>query len=217
MKFSEWKSFIIKNKGIDYDGVYGRQCVDLVNHYADKVLGISGCFYGLSYAYEIYTKYSQLSKLNKNFKRIDVNARGEYPKLGDVIVWSKAKNGYAGHTAVCLNGDRTGFTVLEQNYDGKGGIRTYKYSYRLVKGWLRPNNQTNIKEVKKTMSKYGNADMLSAQYTYSDSLLRNRIGSVGKGEGVYFEGSGSGNDIIVYQCGSYYKAGFVKGGTVKRR
>lgn len=217
MKFSEWKSFIIKNKGIDYDGVYGRQCVDLVNHYADKVLGISGCFYGLSYAYEIYTKYGQLSKLNKNFKRIDVNARGEYPELGDVIVWSKAKNGYAGHTAVCLNGDRTGFTVLEQNYDGKGGIRTYKYSYRLVKGWLRPNNQTNIKEVKKTVAKYGNADMLSAQNVFSDSLLKNKIGSVSKGEGVYFEGKGSGNDIIVYQCGSYYKAGFVKGGTVKRR
>ena len=66
------------------------------------------------------------------------------------------------------------------------------------------------------MSKYGNATMKSAQSVYSDSLLKNKIGSVGNGEGVYFEGSGSGNDIVIYQCGNYYKAGFVKGGTVKK-
>ena len=68
----------------------------------------------------------------------------------------------------------------------------------------------------KKVSRYGNATMKSAQSVYSDSLLKNKIGSVGNGEGVYFEGSGSGNDIIVYQCGNYYKAGFVKGGTVKK-
>ena len=127
MKLNEWVSTIKKYGGIDYDGVYGRQCVDLVNHYANKVLGISGCFYGLNYAYEIYTKYPNLPKLYKNFKRIDVNARGEYPQRGDVIVWSKAKNGYAGHTAVCLSGDKNGFTVFEQNYNGRGGIREYRY------------------------------------------------------------------------------------------
>lgn len=216
MKLNEWVSTIKKYGGIDYDGVYGRQCVDLVNHYASKVLGISGCFYGLNYAYEIYTKYPSLPKINKNFKRIDVNARGEYPQRGDVIVWSKAKNGYAGHTAVCLSGDKNGFTVFEQNYNGRGGIREYRYSYRQVSGWLRPYNQNNIKEEVKKVSRYGNATMKSAQSVYSDSLLKNKIGSVGNGEGVYFEGSGSGNDIVIYQCGSYYKAGFVKGGTVKK-
>lgn len=216
MKLNEWVSTIKKYGGIDYDGVYGRQCVDLVNHYADKVLGIKGCFYGLNYAYEIYTKYNQLSKLNKNFKQINVYARGEYPQRGDVIVWNKAKNGYAGHTAVCLSCDKNGFTVFEQNYNGRGGIRESRYGYSQVSGWLRPYNQTNIKEEVKKVSKYGNATMKSAQSVYSDSLLKNKIGSVGKGEGVYFEGSGSGNDIVIYQCGSYYKAGFVKGGTVKK-
>ena len=66
------------------------------------------------------------------------------------------------------------------------------------------------------MSRSATATLTSAQSVYSDSLLKNKIGSVGNGEGVYFEGSGSGNDIIVYQCGSYYKVGFVKGGTVKK-
>lgn len=213
MKFSEWLSFVKKNSGIDYDGSYGRQCVDLVQHYAEKVLGVSGAFYGLNYAYEIYTKYSKLEKINKNFKLIDAEAPGEYPKKGDVIVWSKKKNGHAGHTAVCLSGDKDGFTVFEQNHDGKGSIREHHYSYSLVNGWLRPNNQTNLKEI---VRQYGNAKMKSAQTVYADSELQIEIGSVGNGEGVYFEGSGSGNDIIVYQCGSYYKAGFVKGGTVKK-
>ena len=44
MKFDE---YVKRNLGkkIDYDGLYGVQCVDLVNDYADKVLGIKGCFY----------------------------------------------------------------------------------------------------------------------------------------------------------------------------
>lgn len=212
MKFSEWLSFVKKNGGIDYDGSYGRQCVDLVQHYAEKVLGVSGAFYGLNYAYEIYTKYSKLEKINKNFKLIDAEAPGEYPKKGDVIVWSKKKNGYAGHTAVCLSGDKDGFTVFEQNHDGKGSIREHRYSYSLVNGWLRPNNQTNLKEVTNV---YGNAKMKSAQTVYADSDLEMKVGSVDKNERVYYEGVGEGNSIIVYRTAKGYKCGFVKGNSVE--
>lgn len=208
MNFSSWIEFVKKNGGIDYDGSYGRQCVDLVQHYAEKVLGISGAFYGLNYAYEIYTKYGKLNKIKKNFKLIDAEAPGEYPKKGDVIVWSKKKNGYAGHTAVCLSGDSTGFTVFEQNYDGKGGIREHKYTYSLVNGWLRPNNQTNLKEAVK---QYGNATINSYQSVYSDSLLTNKIGSISANERVYYEGCGGNNSIIVYKISNGYKCGFIKG------
>lgn len=212
MKFSEWLSFVKKNGGIDYDGSYGRQCVDLVQHYAEKVLGVSGAFYGLNYAYEIYTKYSKLEKINKNFKLIDAEAPGEYPKKGDVIVWSKKKNGYAGHTAVCLSGDKDGFTVFEQNHDGNGSIREHRYTYSLVNGWLRPNNQTNLKEVTNV---YGNAKMKSAQTVYADSDLEMKVGSVDKNERVYYEGVGEGNSIIVYRTAKGYKCGFVKGNSVE--
>lgn len=212
MRFSEWLSFVKKNGGIDYDGSYGRQCVDLVQHYAEKVLGVSGAFYGLNYAYEIYTKYSKLEKINKNFKLIDAEAPGEYPKKGDVIVWSKKKNGYAGHTAVCLSGDKDGFTVFEQNHDGNGSIREHRYTYSLVNGWLRPNNQTNLKEVSNV---YGNAKMKSAQTVYADSDLEMKVGSVDKNERVYYEGVGEGNSIIVYRTAKGYKCGFVKGNSVE--
>ena len=218
MKLNEWKQAVKNSKGVDYDKNYGKQCVDLVNDFANRVLGIKDCFYGLTYAYEIYTRYSSISKINTNFSRINVNAPGEYPKVGDVIVWGKEKNGYAGHTAVCIeNGSTDGFKVFEQNYDGKGGIREYTYSgYKNVSGWLRPKNQSNIKEEVKKAAKYGNAYMLSAQNVYCDSLLMTKIGSVSKDEGVYLDGSGSGNDQIVYRCGNYYKTGYVKGGTVKK-
>lgn len=214
MKFNEWVQWVKNNGGIDYDGAYGRQCVDLAQHYADKVLGISGAFFNLNYAYEIYTNYSKLPKIKNNFKLIDATVHGEYPKRGDVVVWSKKKNGYAGHVAICLSGDETGFTVFEQNYDGKGSIREHKYSYSLVNGWLRPYNQANLVE---PVGSYGNAYMLSDQAVYSDSSLTDRIGSVNKNEGVYLEGTGNGNSIIVYQCGENYKTGFVKGGTVKKK
>ncbi len=209
MKINEWMNFVKKNNGIDYDGAYGRQCVDLVQHYADRVLGIAGAFYGLDYAYEIYTNYSQLPKIKDNFKLIDATVPGEYPKRGDVVVWSKKINGYAGHTAVCLNGDNMGFTVFEQNYDGKGSIREHKYSYSLVNGWLRPYNQTNLTVVNDS---YGNAEMKSAQTVYAESTLQTKIGSVDKNERVYYAGTGDGRPIIIYRFdnNNHYKSGFVK-------
>lgn len=206
MKFNDWKEWVKKNGGIDYDGSYGKQCVDLVQHYAEKVLDIQGAFYGLTYAYEMYTNYGNLPKINNNFKLIDAEKPGEYPQKGDVVVWSKKKNGYAGHAAVCLSGDNTGFTVFEQNYDGKGGIREHKYSYSLVNGWLRPKNQTNLKEV---IDLYGNAKMKSAQTVYADSDLEMEVGSVSKNERVYYEGQGENHPIIVYRTDKGYKCGFV--------
>ena len=67
MTLNEWKQAVKNSKGVDYDGLYGRQCVDLVNDFANRVLGIKDCFYGLTYAYEIYTKYPSLTKINSNF------------------------------------------------------------------------------------------------------------------------------------------------------
>lgn len=212
MKLSEWKESVKKSKGVDYDKMYGKQCVDLVNDFANRVLGIKDCFYGLTYAYEIYTKYSSLAKINSNFTRINVNAPGEYPKVGDVVVWGKDKNGYAGHTAVCVeNGSTDGFTVFEQNYDGKGSIREYKYLYKYVSGWLRPKNQANLKELTKP---YGNAKMKSAQTVYADSDLELRVGSVSKNERVYYEGEGENHPIIVYRTSKGYKCGFVASNSV---
>ena len=134
-------AFIAKYKtGVDYDGAYGKQCVDYVNAYAKEVLGIPDTFYGqgIQYAYQVYTNYENLPRVKPHFIRV-ANAKSNYPSKGDVVIWSKERNGYAGHIAVVLGATEHTLTVAEQNYDGRGGVRTHTYpNYNFVLGWLTP-------------------------------------------------------------------------------
>ena len=63
---------------------------------------------------------------------------------------------------------------------------------------------------------YGNAKMKSAQNAYCDSDLTEKIGSVGKGERVYYLGTGEGRPMISYQTSRGYKVGFVAKDSVIR-
>ena len=136
-------AFLKKYKtGVDYDGAYGKQCVDYVNAYARDVLGIRNAFYaqGIQYAYQVYTDYARLPTVSKYFTRV-ANAKSNFPHRGDVIVWAKERNGYAGHIAVVLDATEHTIRVAEQNYDGKGSVREYTYpNYTYVLGWLTPKN-----------------------------------------------------------------------------
>lgn len=131
-------------RGVDYDGCYGKQCVDYVNQYAKEVLEIKDAFYGqgIRYAYQVFSDFEKLPRVKENFTRIANNTKTlNYPEAGDVVVWSKERNGYAGHIAVVLRADAHSLTVAEQNYDGKGSVRSYTYpNYNFVLGWLRPKN-----------------------------------------------------------------------------
>ena len=129
--------------GVDYDGAYGKQCVDYVNEYAKAVLGIPDAFYaqGIQYAYQVYTNYENLPRVKPHFTRV-ANGKTNYPAKGDVVIWGKARNGYAGHIAVVLGATEHTLTVAEQNYDGKGSVRTYTYpNYNFVLGWLTPKHK----------------------------------------------------------------------------
>ena len=135
--------FVEKYKnGVDYDGVYGKQCVDYVNEYAKDVLGIDGAFVGPYYAYQVFTDFNKYPKLYNNFTKVANSTKSlNYPKAGDVIIWAKERNGYAGHIAVVLSATEHTVTVAEQNYDGKGGVRKYTYpNYNYVLGWLVPKS-----------------------------------------------------------------------------
>ena len=129
--------------GVDYDGAYGKQCVDYVNEYAKVVLGIPDAFYaqGIQYAYQVFTNYENLPRVKPHFTRV-VNGKTNYPQRGDVVIWSKERNGKAGHIAVVLKATEHTLTVAEQNYDGKGSVRTYTYpNYNFVLGWLTPKHK----------------------------------------------------------------------------
>lgn len=113
MNFSTWVKKHI-GKSVDYDGSYGVQCVDLVNSFADEVLDIKGCFYGLDYAKEIWTKRNSLPKIKNNFIPI-FNTPDFIPREGDIFVRSSGKYG---HTGVINNSDGHEFFTYEQNYNG---------------------------------------------------------------------------------------------------
>ena len=88
--------------------------------------------------------------------------------------------------------------------------RTIRYYLVTYKG-IKINNGGSNK-----VSKYGNAAMKSAQKTYADSDLTEKVGAVGKGERVCYLGTGEGRPMIAYQTSKGYKVGFVRKDSVKR-
>lgn len=141
MTFDEYfKS--VNGKGVDFDGNYGVQCFDLVNDYADKVLGCKP-FVGL-YAWQIYTDFAAQPS-SERYTRI-ANTPDFVPIKGDIVVWAQSLNGKAGHCAVATGeGDTKYFTSYEQNWTGKNDPCTIvKHDYSHVLGVLRPKDRSNI-------------------------------------------------------------------------
>ena len=104
--------FIINNfnKKIDYDGVYGAQCVDLFRAYCKDVLNIphTGSVDG---AKDLWLNYSKMPEEVKYFERV---SRG--PLTGDVAIWDATATNKYGHVAIVV-GNMAGkdLLVLEQN------------------------------------------------------------------------------------------------------
>lgn len=112
---------------VDFDNVYGPQCVDLIKAYFQDVLGLPP-FKGnaLDYFTEI-----------PGFRLIK-NSWFAYPKPGDVIVWDETPTNPYGHVAI-VNWVRTfDFGVFEQNNPLGSFAHFNDYRYRNVLGWLRP-------------------------------------------------------------------------------
>jgi hypothetical protein len=81
-----------------------------------------------------------------------LNTPDAIPQAGDIIIWSKAYNGTAGHTGIATGtADLKTFECFEQN-DPTGSnchLKTYK-NYNYITGWLRPksleNNSTELNQ-----------------------------------------------------------------------
>lgn len=135
MTFNTW---VKKNlgKGIDFDGVYGVQCVDLVKHYIKNVLGITP--QSIGNAIEYYNKRNTSPYLKKNFKWID-NYPEFIPKKGDICVFT-SKSGH-GHVAIATGeGTTSWFYSYDQNYPNAKHepMTKIKHSYKSFLGVLRP-------------------------------------------------------------------------------
>ena len=180
MTFDKWVKENL-GKGIDYDGTYGVQCVDLAKHYIKNVLGVTP--QSIGNAIEYYNKRKTSEYLTKNFKWID-NTAEFIPKKGDLCVFtSKSGNG---HISVATGeGTTSYFYSYDQNFPKAKHepMAKIKHSYTSFLGVLRP------KKKKSTSLKYFKAykgdsesivDALEAIGAKSDFSYRKKIAAKNK-------------------------------------
>ena len=180
MTFNKWVKENL-GKGIDYDGTYCVQCVDLAKHYIKNVLGITP--QSIGNAIEYYNKRKTSEYLTKNFKWID-NTAEFIPKKGDLCVFtSKSGNG---HISVATGeGTTSYFYSYDQNFPKAKHepMTKIKHSYTSFLGVLRP------KKKKSTSLKYFKAykgdsksivDALEAIGAKGDFSYRKKIAAKNK-------------------------------------
>lgn len=97
-------------KGLDYDGVYGNQCVDLIKYY---------------YAYFGYANYAMGNAnayITNNLPPGWTRVYGNY-QPGDIAVWKvnhscgTCTTGEYGHVGIITSADATGFNAVNQNFN----------------------------------------------------------------------------------------------------
>jgi chaperonin cofactor prefoldin len=133
-----------KGKGIDFDGHFGFQCVDLYRQYVQEVLEVPQSP-GVTGAKDIWTSY-----LPEHFDRI-LNTPEGIPQAGDIMIWGSDYGQY-GHVAVVISATINTITCFSQN-DPLGTLSIIKkyLSYNGVLGWLHPkekevNNEQILKD-----------------------------------------------------------------------
>lgn len=115
-KVSAYKAYKKKwiGKAVDFDGVYGMQCVDLVKHFTKDFLWVSLGSFGWS----AISGWESGSPFDSKWKKV-VYKKWKSPKLWDIVFFDKMKGNPYGHVAVALWGNKTILAILEQNA-GKG-------------------------------------------------------------------------------------------------
>lgn len=120
-------------KKVDYDGVYGAQCVDLFRQYTEEVLNIPEHTGAVEGAADLWRNYQNLPIEKKYFTRI---ANLLHAEPGLVAVWDKTPNNTYGHVAIVLADMGTDLLVIEQNgFTQKGVELKYRSKLNLL-GYL---------------------------------------------------------------------------------
>ena len=129
------QEFFIKynNKLLDFDGIYGPQCVDIVKAYFKEVLS-RPVFQGDAIDY--------WNTPPPGFERISKGLFNR-PNPGDLVIWDTQYNQY-GHIAICNWSRFFDMGVFEQNNPIKSPCHFNIHKYHNVLGWLRPANRLEI-------------------------------------------------------------------------
>jgi hypothetical protein len=122
--------FIKENdgKGIDWDGAFSTQCMDLAHAYASKVVGQD--FPPAPAAKDVWGKSCP------GYDKISNTPEG-VPQKGDIVIWGTDIGPY-GHIAVFIDGNTSTFTSFDQNFPINSLCHKQSHNYKGVLGWLRP-------------------------------------------------------------------------------
>lgn len=109
VKQSDFISYVksLVGRGVDQDGYYGYQCVDLIMHVNEKYFGMRTWGNAIHYA---------SNAMPAGYKRY---TKGQVtPQPGDVLVWKWGSWDVYGHIGICTAYDGRNITSVEQNVDG---------------------------------------------------------------------------------------------------
>lgn len=137
MKFNDWLNYVKSVGGVDTDGYYGKQCMDLYNHYVNNVIGVQDV--GADYAKNII--YNQ--NVKNNFKIVK-NYPEYIPPKGAIAVWTGFKYG---HVGIVLEANINTFKCIEQNWEYDKRLLTeevHNYFDGAPIYFLEPKNRSNI-------------------------------------------------------------------------
>ena len=131
------EEFVIKYSGkkVDYDGVFGPQCVDLARQYWKDVLNIpektESCL-SSGGAKDLFIDYLGMPKERKYFERVI-----EDYKVGDTLIWNSTETNKYGHIAILLGELENSFIIFEQDGFKKDGAKISIRSKNNLLGALR--------------------------------------------------------------------------------
>lgn len=125
--------------GVDFDGAYGAQCVDLFRQYAKDVLEIKEHTGAVEGAKDLFLNYENMAGELRNFDKRRWTCK---PKVGDIAVWDGTPQNKYGHVAIVIAEVGELLLVYEQDGTKKPGDEKYgarfalRSRYRLL-GYLR--------------------------------------------------------------------------------
>ncbi|MEX5651216.1 CHAP domain-containing protein [Staphylococcus cohnii species complex 1658] len=146
-----WLTSTYNKGGVDFDGWYGKQCMDLATAYCYYLS--NGTFRPTGNAIALISQW-----LPNTFTRIK-NAASTRPQKGDLVVWGYGSYAVYGHVGIVTNGDPDGnlmtFISMDQNWFNasltQGSPPAYvKHNYSGVWGFIRPKFATASKATQAT-------------------------------------------------------------------
>jgi hypothetical protein len=127
-----YEEFVNKynGKGIDFDGYYGFQCMDLAHQYAVEVVGKD--FAPAPAAKDVWAQNPE------GYDKIS-NTPDNAPQKGDIIIWGVGVGPF-GHIAICDDATELSFISFDQNWPINSLCHLQNHNYNGVLGWFHPQS-----------------------------------------------------------------------------